>query len=153
MNSHYSLVSRWTVAATRTDLWDALDELLAGSNPMVWWPAVQVTDYDGRSMTVRTVSPFGYTLTFSLRDLAVRRPDLMTFTADGDLRGRGRVTFADHRPSTCAMSMDWEVDADRRWMRWTSWLLRPAFVLGHRLVMRQGEKHLNAWLARRDRIS
>jgi hypothetical protein len=31
-------------------------------------------------------------------------------------------------------------------MRWTAWVLRPVFVAGHHIVMRQGEKHLNEWL-------
>jgi hypothetical protein len=47
------------------------------------------------------------------------------------------------------MDIDWRVATDRRWMRWTGWLLRPVFVAGHHLIMRQGEKNLNAWLSAR----
>lgn len=150
MNSQYSLVSRWSVQSSRTELWDALDALLASSDPMVWWPSVEVTDYDGSTMRLRAQSVFGYALTFTLRDLTTRRPDSLSFAATGDLRGSGDVTIAADGPDASAMTIDWRVSVDRRWMRWTSWVLRPLFVAGHHVVMRQGEKHLDEWLADRD---
>ncbi|NRQ50654.1 hypothetical protein [Aeromicrobium stalagmiti] len=151
MNSDYVLVSRWSVPLSRENLWDVLDELLATDDPMVWWPSVQVTAYDGDTMTVRASSAFGYALTFSLADLTARRPDSLTFTSVGDLRGSGDVTFADLGPRGCAMTIDWRVATDRRWMQVTGWVLRPVFVAGHHLIMRQGEKHLRAYLEKRDR--
>jgi hypothetical protein len=149
MSADYQLVSRWTVPLTREDLWDVLNALLATPDPMVWWPAVQVSDYDGRRMRVQVDSPFLYSLSFALDDLATRRPDALSFTANGDLRGRGTVRFDDGAGGT-SMLIDWRVDTRQRWMRWTSWALRPLFVLGHRRVMRQGERQFTAWLAGRD---
>lgn len=148
MSADYSLVSRWSVPLSRDDLWDVLDALLATPDPMVWWPAVQVSDFDGSRLRVQVDSPFAYSLTVALDDLTTRRPDSLTFTATGDLRGGGAVTFGDDGAGT-SMVIDWRVDTRRRWMRWTSWALRPLFVLGHRRVMRQGERHFNAWLATR----
>lgn len=148
MTADYVFESRWQVARSRDSLWDALDHLLDTDDPMVWWPSVQVQRYDGSTMTVRAASAFGYSLTFELADLQAHRPDRLTFSATGDLRGSGVVTFAESGPASCAMTIDWRVAADRRWMRWTGWLLRPVFVAGHWLIMRQGEKKLNAWLAR-----
>lgn len=147
MNTEYELVSSWAVACSRTELWDVLDHLLDTDDPMVWWPSVDVTGYDGRSMTLRARSGFGYALTFTLHDLDAERPDLLTFSATGDLRGTGRVTFRDVGAGGCAMDIVWRVDADRPWMRRTGWLLRPVFVAGHRLVMRKGERQLNGWIA------
>ena len=63
-----------------------------------------------------------------------------------ELQGAGAVTFDDLGPRDSAMNIDWRVSTGKAWMRRTSWLLRPVFVLGHHLVMHQGEKHLNAWL-------
>lgn len=150
MNSRYVLVSRWHVARDRESLWDALDGLLSTSDPMVWWPSVAVTGYDGDDLHLRAASGLGYSLTFWLSDLQVQRPDRLTFRADGDLRGSGEVRFVDLGPRASAMDIDWRVATDRAWMRWTSWLLRPVFVAGHHLVMRQGEKRLNAWLIDQD---
>lgn len=148
MTADYVFVSRWNIARSRESLWDTLDDLLATDDPMVWWPSVHVQGYDGSTMTVRAASVFGYSLTFDLADLEARRPDRLTFSATGDLRGRGVVTFAESSDDTCSMMIDWRVAADRRWMRRTEWLLRPVFVAGHGLIMRQGEKRLNSWLAR-----
>ena len=150
MGADYTFASRWSLDVGREQLWDVLDDLLATSDPMVWWPSVQVRGYDGSSMTVRAASAFGYALTFELADLTTRRPDALTFTSHGDLRGRGTVTVVDVGTGRCAMDIDWNVAADRPWMRRTGWFLRPVFVVGHHLVMRQGENHLNSWLDTHD---
>ena len=150
MNSEYVLVSRWQVDRSRESLWDVLEALLETPDPLPWWPSVQVVAYDGDNLDVRASSGLGYSVTFRLANLQAHRPDRLSFTSEGDLRGRGVVTFVELTPGTSAMDIDWRVATDRRWMRWTSWLLRPVFVVGHNIVMRQGERHLNAWLAAQD---
>ncbi|MCW2831732.1 MAG: hypothetical protein JWP31_2424 [Aeromicrobium sp.] len=149
MTSSYVLVSRWEIACSRAELWDALEALLETPDPMVWWPSVTVNDYRDGELALQAASGLGYTVRFRLMHLQTRRPDSMTFTADGDLRGRGEVAFVDQGPAASVMEIDWRVVADRPWMRWTGWVLRPVFVAGHHLVMRRGERHLNAWLAGR----
>jgi hypothetical protein len=151
MNSDYVLVSRWRVDRDRESLWDVLEVLLDTSDPLPWWPSVQVTAYDGDNLDLRAASGLGYSVTFRLANLESRRPDRLAFTSEGDLRGSGEVRFLELTPETSEMDIDWRVATDRRWMRWTAWILRPVFVAGHHIVMRQGEKHLNAWLhAQRD---
>jgi hypothetical protein len=146
MNSDYVLVSRWRVDRSRESLWDVLEALLATSDPLPWWPSVQVTAYDGDNLDVRAASGLGYAVTFRLANLESQRPDRLTFTSEGDLRGTGEVRFVELGAQTSAMDIDWRVATDRRWMRMTAWILRPVFVAGHHIVMRQGEKHLNKWL-------
>ncbi|KAA1399377.1 hypothetical protein [Aeromicrobium ginsengisoli] len=150
MNSEYVLLSRWQVDRSRESLWDVLEALLETPDPLPWWPSVQVTAYDGDNLDVRAASGLGYAVTFRLANLEAQRPSLLSFTSEGDLRGRGVVTFVELTDGISAMDIDWRVATDRRWMRWTSWLLRPVFIAGHHIVMRQGEKHLNAWLAAQD---
>ncbi|AXT84978.1 hypothetical protein C6I20_07115 [Aeromicrobium sp. A1-2] len=140
------LVSRWTVEHSRDALWDVLERLLAASDPLPWWPAVQVTGYDGDSLDLRASSGLGYSVRFRLVELEIERPCRLAFGSEGDLRGRGEVTFTELGPDRSVMEIDWRVATDRRWMRWTGWLLRPVFVVGHHTVMRQGERRLNAWL-------
>lgn len=148
MNSNYELHSRWQVVRGRESLWDELEGLLASDDPMAWWKSVEVVDYDGSNLLVRAASRFGYRLTFELRNLHLSRPERLTFDSAGELRGHGVVTFTDGGDGlSSAMDIDWRVAVDRRWMRWTGWLLRPVFVAGHHLIMGQGEKNLNAWLS------
>ncbi|MCW2751638.1 MAG: hypothetical protein JWR83_2748 [Aeromicrobium sp.] len=146
MNSEYEFRSRWLIGRSRESLWDVLESLLASDNPMPWWPSVQVTSYDKHSLDLRARSRLGYALKFRLSDLRSVRPTQLTFASHGELRGTGLVTFDDLGPLESAMDIDWRVSTDKAWMRRTTWLLRPVFVLGHNLVMRQGEKQLNAWL-------
>jgi uncharacterized membrane protein len=151
MNSDYVLVSRWRIDRGRHALWDVLEALLETPDPLPWWPSVQVTAYDGNNLDLRAASGLGYSVTFRLANLESRRPERLTFTSEGDLRGTGEVRFLERTAETSEMDIDWRVATDRRWMRWTAWILRPVFVAGHHIVMRQGEKHLNAWLhAQRD---
>lgn len=150
MNSRYEFHSRWQVVCSRDALWDELEALLASDDPMAWWGSVEVVAYDGSDLSVRAASHFGYRLSFQLKNLHLSRPNTLSFDSDGELRGTGVATFADGDDGrSSAMDIDWHVATDRRWMRWSGWLLRPVFVAGHHLIMRQGEKHLNAWLAAR----
>lgn len=151
MNSDYVLVSRWKVDRGREVLWDVLEGLLETPDPLPWWPSVQVTAYDGDNLDLRAASGLGYAVTFRLANLQSHRPDRLAFTSEGDLRGRGEVTFVELTGDSSAMDIDWRVATDRRWMRWTAWILRPVFVVGHHIVMRQGERHLNAWLSAQER--
>lgn len=148
MNSRYEFHSRWQVVVGRDSLWDELEALLSSDDPMAWWGPVEVVDYDGRNLSLIATSRFGYRLAFQLTNLQLRRPNTLTFDSEGDLRGTGAVSFVDEGRAS-AMDIVWNVATDRRWMRWSGWLLRPVFVAGHHLIMRQGEKHLNAWLKSR----
>lgn len=150
MNSRYEFHSRWQLVVKRESLWDELEALLASDDPMVWWAPVEVLAYDGRNLSLRAASRFGYRLAFRLTNLQLSRPERLTFDSVGDLRGDGVVTCTDGSDGrSSAMDIDWRVATERRWMRWTGWLLRPLFVAGHHMIMRQGEKSLNRWLAAR----
>lgn len=146
MTPDYAFASRWTVARSRDSLWDVFEHLLGTDDPMLWWPSVHVENYDGVTMSLRADSAFGYSLRFRLTNLQVRRPGILTFIAQGDLRGTGVVSFVEAGDMACHLDIAWKVSVDRRWMRRSSWLLRPVFRAGHTLIMRQGQKRLNAWL-------
>lgn len=151
MANVYEMSSRWRLNVSREALWEVFDELLDSPDPMPWWSALQVVDNDGIEMRLRARSPIGYTLKFRVHDLVAERPDTLTYASDGDLRGSGSTTFHHVSVAACALDFRWHVSVDRAWMRGTSLVLRPMFVLGHDLVMAQGEKSLNAWLATRGR--
>lgn len=119
---------------------------MESDDPMIWWPSVRVVTAVPGRVALRARSNFGYHLSFCLLDLVLQEPDQMRFAAEGDLVGRGVVTFADVGPDRTAMLIDWQVSAVRPWMRRTSWLLRPIFTVAHHLVMREGERRFSAWV-------
>lgn len=149
MRNVYELHSRWELGLSRDDVWDGLEELLASDDPMSWWPSVHVEDRTDGDLNVRASSHLGYGLRFRIHDLQTDRPNSLTIASDGDLRGHGVLTFAEVSTHGSAIDVQWNVSVDRAWMKATSWLLRPVFALGHHLVMAQGEKRLNQWLATR----
>lgn len=149
MRNVYEMQSRWDLRASREEVWDALAALLDSEDPMAWWPSVRVESYVDDELVVLASSHLGYTLKFRLYDLAQSRPESMTVLSDGDLRGGGTMTFSEVSAASSALNVQWNVSVDRAWMRATSWILRPIFVLGHHLVMNQGEKNFNRWLATR----
>jgi len=143
--------SRWEITASRKELWEVFEELLDSPDPLPWWSALEVVSNDGTEMNLKARSPIGYSLRFRVHDLVVQMPDTLTYASDGDLRGSGSTTFRYVTPDSCALDFRWNVSVDRAWMRGTSLVLRPLFVMGHDLVMAQGEKNLNEWLATRGR--
>lgn len=138
--------SVWDVPCSRGQLWRHLERLLESDDPMTWWPSVQVTESIPGRLALRTHSRFGYRLDFCLTDLVLQEPERMTFAAEGDLAGRGQVSFAARGTDAAAMLIDWRVEASRPWMRRTSWILRPVFTLAHRLVMREGQRRFAHWV-------
>ena len=151
MANVYEMTSRWEINASREHMWGVFDELLANSDPMPWWTSLQVLSNDGTTMVLKAHSPIGYALRFRVHDLVATKPDTLTYASDGDLRGSGSTTFRSVSANACTLDFRWNVSLDRAWMRASSLVLRPVFVLGHDLVMAQGEKNLNAWLATRAR--
>lgn len=149
MPNLYEMSSRWEANASRETMWDVFDQLLISPDPLPWWSALKVVSNDGTDMRLKARSPVGYTLRFRVHDLVAQKPDTLTYASDGDLRGSGSTTFHHVSANACVLDFRWNVSVDRAWMRGTSLVLRPLFVLGHDLVMAQGEKNLNAWLATR----
>jgi hypothetical protein len=147
----YELNSGWALTETADAVWDALEALLGTDDPFPWWPSVRVVAGDGSALDVEARSIFGYAVRFRLYDLVRRPPRFLTFASDGDLRGHGSVTLRPVNASSCLVDIQWNVSVDRTWMRASSWLLRPVFVIGHHVLMRQGEKNFSRWLAAQPR--
>lgn len=147
MANTYEMHTRWLVDLGLDDMWDLVEERLSSSDPMPWWDSLTTVSNDGRELYLAARSPIGYSLHFRIHDLVTERPQRLSYASDGDLRGRGTTIFHAVDAHSCALDFTWNVDLDRVWMRATSRALRPLFVLGHDLVMAQGERNLNRWIA------
>jgi hypothetical protein len=69
-------------------------------------------------------------------------------TADGDLIGTGRWTFAQDGPEV-VITYAWNVSASKPLLRRLSWLFKPGFAANHRWAMAKGEESLRLELRRR----
>jgi hypothetical protein len=144
--SHYSFSSRWHIAASQQRVWQAFEELLPSENPFVFWPGMQSERLGGPDIHVTAGSPMGYTLRFRVHDVDSMPMDQVTLRADGDLVGQATMRLAAVDDLNSTIDVQWHVDVTQPWMRRMRFVLRPVFVLAHDVVMRAGERGLNAWL-------
>jgi hypothetical protein len=88
-----------------------------------------------------------YTLTVENEVTHVDRPNLIRFDAFGDLHGKGTWLFRQVNNGT-EITFDWRVAANKKLIRWFSFLLKPLFKANHHYCMvkaKQGiEKDLSA---------
>ncbi|GAA1729868.1 SRPBCC family protein [Aeromicrobium alkaliterrae] len=143
----YVLVSTWTVAAPPDRVWAVFDAFVDDADPFAWWPDLVVDRRDGDVLHVATRSGLGYRLRFRLHSLRTRPATSIGFDASGDLNGTGDVELAPDEQGGTHVRITWTVAPARRWMRWTTPVLRPLYAAAHRRVMRRGERALSAWLA------
>ena len=71
-----------------------------------------------------------YTLTIENEVTHIDRPHLIRFDASGDLRGKGVWSFRAVEKGT-EITFDWRVAANKRMIRWFSFLLKPLFRANH----------------------
>jgi len=146
MSKYYSFTTHWQTKAQLIDAWNAIYDSEAWPQ---WWKGIEVVkerlpgDKNGigsiREYTVR--SPSGYKLHFKL--LLTERDDHKTLggIASGDLEGTGTWKFYEHNGMT-HIECHWNVYTTIPWMNTLAFLLKPAFKLNHKLVMRNGAKSL-----------
>jgi uncharacterized protein YndB with AHSA1/START domain len=146
----YRFVTTWHLEAPITAVWD---EIYASERWPEWWPSVlsvvvlQNGDDHGvgavRRYTWRGALP--YKLTFDMTTTAVEKPVRLEGSARGELSGRGCWTLADAGGAT-TVCYDWQVDANKLWMRVVSPLARRLFEWNHDVVMDRGLEGLRTRL-------
>jgi len=149
----YVFVTQWQFVAPVAKVWD---EIYQSSRWPEWWPSVQsVTelrkgDKEGVGSIRRYVwrGALPYTLSFDMHTTVVKEYSRLEGIASGELSGRGCWTFssADADAST-HVRYDWEVDANKVWMRALAPILRPVFEWNHDYVMEKGRIGLHARLS------
>jgi hypothetical protein len=144
--SQYSFSSRWQIAAPQEQVWRVFEDLLTADDPFIWWPGMNSERRGGEDIHVSAGSPFGYTLRFRLHDLVPTPQEQVTLQSDGDLAGHAAMRLSPIDDQNSAIDVSWHVDVTPRWMRMSSLVLRPVFVMAHDAVMGAGERGLNAWM-------
>ena len=149
-NSNYQFVTTWLIPAPLEPIWN---EIMAPEEWPTWWRGVErvgvVRPGQGphgigtvRDYTWRSVLP--YRLQFRMETTRVEPMCLIEGKATGELEGFGCWRLTASAGGT-RVRYDWEVVANKWWMRWLAPLARPAFEWNHDVVMEWGR----AGLARR----
>lgn len=120
-----------------------------------WWPSVyldvKVVEPGeesglGRVVSLYTKGWLPYTLRWNFRITEVRK-DGFTLVAWGDFDGRGTWTFKQDGPWVNII-YDWKIKAEKRLLRYFSFIMKPLFSANHHWAMAKGEESLKLELAR-----
>jgi uncharacterized protein YndB with AHSA1/START domain len=148
----YSFVTHWSFPAPVERVWREITHPLDWP---AWWPGVERveklrpgTDADGLGSIHRSTwkSILPYRLTFQSESVRIERFKLFEIRATGQLEGRG-VWHFDESDGTTRVRYDWNVDANKLWMRLLSPVLKPLFRWNHDAIMRWGGDGLAKRLA------
>jgi hypothetical protein len=151
-NNDYHFITHWRVESTVDEVSKILGDPLA---LMRWWPSVyldvKVVEPGeesglGRVVSLYTKGWLPYTLRWDFRVTEVRK-DGFTLAAWGDFDGRGIWTFKQDGPWVNIM-YDWKIKAEKRLLRYFSFIMKPIFSANHHWAMAKGEESLKLELAR-----
>jgi hypothetical protein len=87
-----------------------------------------------------------YNLTFTMQTTRIEAMSLIEGVATGELEGRG-VWKLSHAEGVTHVRFDWNVAANKWWMRRLAWIARPLFEWNHDVVMDWGRQGLLRQLA------
>lgn len=139
----YAFVTHWSFAASIERVWYEITHPL---NWPEWWPGVERVekirpgiDDDGLGSIHRSTwrSALPYRLTFESESIRVERFRLYEIRASGQLAGNGVWSFEEMNGQTL-VRYDWNVDANKLWMKALSPVLKPIFRWNHDVIMRWG---------------
>lgn len=149
----YHFITRWQVESTIEEV----TEILGDAADLVrWWPAVYLDvkviepgdAYGlGKVVNLYTKGWLPYTLRWQFRVTEVQAGGF-TLVASGDFEGRGIWTF-EQRDAQVDIVYDWKITAEKPFLRYFSFLMKPIFSANHHWAMAQGERSLKLELARR----
>jgi hypothetical protein len=150
----YHFFTHWQLRGTVQEVSDVLGNAVDLTR---WWPAVYLDVRElepgdergiGKIVSLFTKGWLPYTLRWQFRVTESAYPHGFALEAWGDFNGSGRWTFKQAGPWV-NISYDWRIRADKPFLRYFSFLLKPIFSANHRWAMAKGEESLRLELARR----
>ena len=141
----YRFRSHWPLRASLQDVYAVLEDVESYPD---WWPEIRVArriDSDSGSMRVRSRLPYdlNFTLTRTRRDPAA---GVLEARMEGDLEGFSRWTLTRSGELTLADFQE-EVEVNRPLLKRLAPIAWPAFRANHRLMMHNGHRGLQTYLA------
>ncbi len=125
-----------------------------------WWPAVyldvkEVEKGDlnsiGKKVKLFTKGWLPYTIRWDFEVIENIKPVTFTIKASGDLAGKG-VWLLRQDGDFCNVSFDWRIEAEKRFLKTFSFILKPIFSANHKWAMKKGEESLKLELQRQQSV-
>lgn len=123
-----------------------------------WWPSVyldaRVIEKGqpggvGKVVELYTKGRLPYTLRWKFQVLDTDFPNGFSLEAIGDFVGKGVWTFKPVWPDICEVTYDWQISAEKPFLKAMTPVLRRVFSANHLWAMRKGEESLRLELLRR----
>lgn len=146
-SSQYEFVTRWQIPAPQQQVWDLL---MAVEQWPRWWRGVERVELLKSGVNVhglgairryRWRSRLPYSLTFIMETTLVEPQSRIEGHATGELEGFGRWQLH-HDNGMTHVRYDWQVVANKWWMRWLAPIARPVFEWNHDVIMDWGRQGL-----------
>lgn len=142
--SSYKFVTQWKFAAPIEQIWMLL---MKPEDWPQWWKGVEKVELLNagdenligavRAYTFRSRLP--YRLKFNMETTRIEPMQLIEGHASGELEGNGVWNLSEANGVT-VVRYDWEVVANKAWMRFLAPIARPLFVWNHDIIMEWGRK-------------
>lgn len=140
----YEFRTQWQIPAPLDRVWH---ELMHPEQWPTWWRGVEQVQLLSpgsnelgvgaiRRYTFRSRLP--YRLRFTMQTTNIVPMSLIEGHASGELEGRGTWHLTPGESMTL-VRYDWQVTANKLWMRWLSPIARPAFEWNHDVIMNWGQ--------------
>jgi len=107
-------------------------------------------DQPGARYRIKVGGFLPYSLTIENETTHISRPNLIRFDAHGDLQGKGSWFFLETENGT-EITFDWRVAANKKVIRWFSFLLKPLFRANHHYCVVKAEQGIKADLQSREK--
>ncbi|HMG67224.1 MAG TPA: SRPBCC family protein [Chitinophagaceae bacterium] len=93
-----------------------------------------------------------YSLTIDNEVTHIYRPNLICFDAEGELQGKGVWSFREVDEGT-EVTFDWRVAANKKVIRFFSFLLKPLFKANHHYCMVKAREGMEKDLSKKNQLS
>ena len=143
----YHFVTRWRVEASAQEVTDVFDDALdlVRWRPDIYLEVKEIQKGDdgdiGQVYSLLTKGWLFYRLRWSFRVVESRKPFGGTLETWGDFAGRGIWTF-EEQERWVNITYDWKIRAEKRLLRYLSFVLKPIFGANHGWAMARREDGL-----------
>ncbi len=155
--NEYHFVTHWRIKAQIAEVYEVLRDPLSYPD---WWKGLYLRTVElkpgdqgdiGRVVGFEMRGWLPYTLRWQLRCTEANKPYHFASDSSGDFVGRGVWTFQQDG-EWADVTFDWKIRAEKPFLRYFSFLLKPLFIANHNWVMKTWEEGLRSELKRRSRV-